>query len=155
MDNLAASREADDACKAFLARAGGPRCGPGHGGDACGDRIATFIMFLKTPKSGGKTAFPNAKITIDKLRRAGKMDVMTDQMWYCSHEEVLSLSPSSGDAILFWDYKPGNGTGTGSYEDGSADPSAVPVVESLHSGCPVLDGEKWIATRWIRSAKFV
>lgn len=37
-------------------------------------------------------------------------------------------------------------------------PGAVLEVEpdptSLHTGCPVLEGEKWVATRWVRSAEF-
>ncbi len=52
------------------------------------------------------------------------------------------------------DYRPNNGGGTGSYEDGSADPLAAPVYEALHSGCPVVEGEKWVATRWIRGNRF-
>lgn len=52
------------------------------------------------------------------------------------------------------DYRPSNGGGTGSYEDGSADPLAQPVYEALHSGCPVLEGQKFVATRWIRGARF-
>lgn len=36
-----------DSCSSFLKRAGGPVCGEGHGGASCGDRIATFIMYLK------------------------------------------------------------------------------------------------------------
>ena len=157
MDDLdARGRTADKACQSFLSRAGGPKCGPGYGGPSCGDRIATFIMFLKSPIGGGHTVFPNAQITKDRLQKAHKMDVIEQSDdWYCEHDEVLSVSASPGDGLLFWDYKPSNGTGMGSYEDGTADPSASPVFEALHSGCPVQSGEKWIATRWIRSAKFV
>lgn len=52
------------------------------------------------------------------------------------------------------DYQPHNGGGTGSYEDGTADPLATPVYEALHSGCPVVEGEKFVMTRWIRGARF-
>lgn len=31
---------------------------------------------------------------------------------------------------------------------------AAPDPTSLHGGCPVLEGTKLIATRWIRSAEF-
>lgn len=31
---------------------------------------------------------------------------------------------------------------------------ATPDPASLHGGCPVLDGTKLIATRWMRSAEF-
>jgi len=34
-------------CRAFLARAGGPACGPGVGGVTCGDRLATLILYLQ------------------------------------------------------------------------------------------------------------
>ena len=52
------------------------------------------------------------------------------------------------------DYRPSNGTGTGSFLDGSAHPAAETVYAAMHSGCPVEDGEKYIATRWIRAAGF-
>lgn len=38
---------AAQSCQDFLKRAGGPRCGPGGGGVTCGDRLATFIMYLR------------------------------------------------------------------------------------------------------------
>lgn len=62
--------------------------------------------------------------------------------------------PSSRKPHPRRDYEPGNGPGTGSYEDGTAKPSANVVYEALHSGCPILEGEKWIVTRWIRGAGF-
>ncbi len=40
-----------------------------------------------------------------------------------------------GDAVLFW----------GVYPTGTIDP------HSLHGGCPVKKGEKWVATKWIRA----
>lgn len=49
---------------------------------------------------------------------------------------------------------PGSGAGRGSYGNGTADSTAKTVHEAMHSGCPVLEGEKWVATRWIRSSGF-
>ena len=34
-------------CQDFLRRGGGPKCGPGGGGVTCGDRLATFILYLR------------------------------------------------------------------------------------------------------------
>ena len=42
-----AGETASPACRAFLARGGGPACGEGGGGVTCGDRLATFIMYLR------------------------------------------------------------------------------------------------------------
>ena len=47
MDDNKLQKVADGPCKEFLARAGGPECGPGKGGPSCGDRVATFIMTFK------------------------------------------------------------------------------------------------------------
>lgn len=32
---------------------------------------------------------------------------------------------------------------------------AHPSTNSLHSGAPVIAGEKWIATKWLREREFV
>jgi prolyl 4-hydroxylase len=29
-----------------------------------------------------------------------------------------------------------------------------PSSASLHAGAPVIEGEKWIATKWLREARF-
>ncbi|KAL8168395.1 LOW QUALITY PROTEIN: hypothetical protein V2J09_009894 [Rumex salicifolius] len=50
----------------------------------------------------------------------------------------LSVKPRRGDALLFWSMKP----------DGSLYPT------SLHAGCPVIKGEKWCCTKWLRVNEF-
>ncbi|KDD74086.1 hypothetical protein H632_c1583p0 [Helicosporidium sp. ATCC 50920] len=142
---------ADPACVQFLQRAGGPKCGPGGGGPSCGDRVATFILQLRAPTRGGHTVFPAASTTQSRMEGVGHS---AGQDWYCSDERVLGAATAAGDALLFWDYAPGNGPGTGSFADGSGEPQATPILEAMHSGCPVIEGEKWIATRWIRGAGF-
>lgn len=58
---------------------------------------------------------------------------------------MMQVMPSAGDAVLFYGFKPGNSETNG---------LAVEVPASLHGGCPPLEGEKIIATRWMRSASF-
>lgn len=48
------------------------------------------------------------------------------------------MKPRKGDALLFFNLSP----------DASKDSL------SLHAGCPVIKGEKWSATKWIRVASF-
>ena len=154
-DNCKGTRGTDvtQSCKDFLKRAGGPECGPGHGGVSCGDRVATFIIVLDPAEEGGHTAFPRADIT--RANTAGdKTRFSPDGVpWYCTKEyrdKVLQVAPKKGDGALFWDYKPLSPGSTVTPEQGMAEE----VDGSQHSGCPVVKGEKWIVTRWIRSATF-
>lgn len=50
----------------------------------------------------------------------------------------ISVSPKKGDALLFYNVT----------SSGKIDP------QSLHGGAPVLAGEKWLLTKWIRESKF-
>jgi prolyl 4-hydroxylase len=74
-----------------------------------GNRLATLIMYLNTPDSGGGTLFPDLN---------------------------LEVAPRRGNAIFF------------SYD------RPHPSTKSLHGGAPVVAGEKWIATKWLRSGVF-
>lgn len=85
------------------------------GGKECaeigGQRMASLVIYLNTPKKGGETVFPKANI---------------------------SVVPKKRDALLFYNCLP----------NGETDPL------TLHGGSPVLEGEKWIANKWIRLSKY-
>ena len=51
---------------------------------------------------------------------------------------LAQYNPRQGDALLFWSMHP----------NGTFDKHA------LHGGCPVVKGEKWVATKWIRDKAF-
>jgi len=50
----------------------------------------------------------------------------------------IKVKPVRGDALLFY----------------NCDAKGVVDTRTLHGGAPVIRGEKWIATRWIRQGKF-
>jgi len=56
-----------------------------HGGEnvgSSGDRIATVLVYLRTPEEGGETNFPR------------------------SHSGSIKVAPIAGDAVLFWNFHP-------------------------------------------------
>lgn len=74
-----------------------------------GGRVATAVMYLKTPDVGGGTVFTNTN---------------------------LHIRPRN-NTVVFFSYRG---------EDGLMDTNRY----TEHSGCPVIEGEKWIATFWMR-----
>ena len=51
---------------------------------------------------------------------------------------TLQYKPRRGDALMFYSMHP----------NGTFDKHA------LHGGCPVVKGEKWVATKWLRDKCF-
>ncbi|CAI9265239.1 unnamed protein product [Lactuca saligna] len=91
-----------------------------------GQRMATVLMYLSDVEEGGETVFPEAKGNISAVP-------WWNELSDCA-KKGLSVKPKKGDALLFWSMTP----------DATVDPS------SLHGGCPVIKGNKWSSTKWIR-----
>ncbi|ONK59707.1 uncharacterized protein A4U43_C08F9540 [Asparagus officinalis] len=94
-----------------------------------GHRIATVLMYLSNVEKGGETIFPNAE---------GKLSQPKDDTWSECARKGYAVKPQKGDALLFF----------------SLHLDATTDSISLHGSCPVIEGEKWSATKWIHVRSF-
>lgn len=98
---------------------------PASYGPQTSQRVASFLLYLTDVEEGGETHFPlEGPKGLERLRRID----------YKSCADGLHVKPRAGDALLFYNIHP----------------NATFDKHSLHGGCPVVRGEKWVATKWIR-----
>ena len=121
-------------------------------GRAKSSRVATCYIYLSDVAAGGETYFPLAKKIggshdtvpetcngLDMIEADEHADVGSMHASFLSSiaAEVpllgVTVKPIKGRAILWWNKA----------QNGDVD------WRSRHIGCPVLDGEKWGAVRWM------
>lgn len=96
-------------------------------------RVATVLLYLaNTTEEGGETAFPAASEWLEP-----NMDARFGPFSDCAKEHV-AVKPHKGMALLFYSLN----------LDGTNDQA------SLHTGCPIIQGVKWTATKWIHTKPF-
>ncbi|KAM3408067.1 hypothetical protein ACQJBY_001373 [Aegilops geniculata] len=86
-------------------------------------------MYLSNIEKGGETIFPNAE---------GKLTQHKDETASECAKNGYAVKPVKGNALLFFSLHP----------DATTDP------DSLHGSCPVIEGQKWSATKWIHVRSF-
>ncbi|GBG72677.1 hypothetical protein CBR_g12246 [Chara braunii] len=91
-----------------------------------GQRVATVLMYLTGDVEGGETYFPEANDGNSTCMCGGEL------------KRGVSVRPDRGNAVLFWSMT----------LEGQTD------TKSLHSSCPVISGEKWSCTKWLRTGAF-
>jgi len=96
-----------------------------------GHRVATVLLYLEDTEEGGETAFPDSDWIEPESEYAR-------QKFSKCAENGVAFKPKRGDGLLFFSITP----------EGDID------QRSMHSGCPVVKGEKWTMTKWIHARPF-
>ncbi|XP_066923985.1 transmembrane prolyl 4-hydroxylase-like [Clytia hemisphaerica] len=106
-------------------------------------RFMTVLYYLSDVEQGGETAFP-----IAGQKNITRNDLNSKPFeHYCSlsahcHKSKLKVQPKKGRAIIWYNH----------YIDPRTDWLGAMDRSSMHGGCAVHKGVKWIANNWIDAA---
>jgi len=105
-------------------------------------RFITIMAYLAEPEEGGETAFPAAdNITYSDaaFRTRGKKAKDLFNLSEHCHDANLVISPDRAKVVVWYNHHVDNNNGwLGKLDEWS-----------IHGGCDVKKGEKWIANLWI------
>ncbi|XP_031555972.1 transmembrane prolyl 4-hydroxylase-like [Actinia tenebrosa] len=106
-------------------------------------RFITILYYLNDVEEGGETAFivaDNATFTRDVLTTPSSTRPRDDfNLSLNCHKANLVVAPKKGHAIMWYNHFIDEDTGLLGEVD----------EYSLHGGCDVIKGEKWIANNWL------
>ena len=125
-------------------------------------RYITVLYYLNTVENGGQTVFPlsnqyyhkkrfnDAELIDDPIELDAEMEKYEPLKWrmsesnlpenYCNDQtDNLKVKAEKGKALIWFNHLLDDETGW----IGDVD------IYSMHTGCPVIKGEKWIANHWI------
>jgi prolyl 4-hydroxylase len=105
-----------------------PECKHNKGGN----RLLTNLYYL-SDVVGGWTHFPDSEGLVNP-QRYEEIEYLSSGCEEFPKTNAM-VKPVKGDALMFF---------------GMDEQNVRRVEESLHEGCPVLQGEKWSATIWVR-----
>ena len=99
-------------------------------------RVMSVLIYLIEPTFGGETAFASTQTQSWLHPEMGEKS--QGKFSDCAKGHV-AYRPKRGDAIMFYDQLP-------DYKQEDA--------MSMHTGCPVVEGVKWNAVKWIHGVPF-
>ncbi|XP_052774973.1 transmembrane prolyl 4-hydroxylase-like [Mya arenaria] len=102
-------------------------------------RYMTVLFYLNDVEEGGETAFPFANTTTINHTEAHLERV--HHLYRKCEDAPLRVSASRGKAVFWYNH----------HLDGDSGWMGNIDEFTLHGGCPVKQGEKWIANFWIKT----
>ncbi|KAL9975420.1 hypothetical protein ACROYT_G012581 [Oculina patagonica] len=102
-------------------------------------RYMTVLYYLNDVHRGGETAFPVADE--EDFNQTDYQEKDRSNLSFHCYDANVVVRPKKGTAVMWYNHMISNVTGLLGPQD----------VRSLHGGCDVLEGFKWIANNWINA----
>eukprot|EP00049_Salpingoeca_infusionum_P024959 m.17655 g.17655 ORF g.17655 m.17655 type:complete len:472 (+) comp7516_c0_seq2:114-1529(+) len=99
-------------------------------------RFMTILYFLEETEKGGETVFPLAGLTDEEFKK-WEENRYYKQTRHCGDTTGVVVPPKKYQALLWYNHDVDRGY------------LGKRLVKSLHGGCNVVEGIKWIANHWI------